>query len=106
MNYRLQEGRYGDNWQDHPEYPRDASDLAAWIQIGNNQDDHDGRYHYRIVDEQGDIVWTKIPPYERLKINVVGDSANWMDSLRENYAISKEQFAAACRAWLVKEEHS
>ena len=101
MKYRLQEGRYAENWQDVDDYPRDASNLEAWIDIGENQETHEGRYHFRIVDENDAVVWTKTPPYgEGVHINLADASHGWLEEIRRDYLIPVELFKAACEAWL------
>lgn len=98
--YQLQTGRYGENWMDEDSYPRDQSDLAAWIELGRDCDGLGGKYHYRIIDEDGNVMWTMTPPYEGVSINLAGDANLWLDSIRNDYGLDETTFYRACLRWI------
>lgn len=100
MKYQLQMGRGGEDWRDVDDYPRDQTDLAAWIEIGNGSETHGGKYHYRIVDENGQTVWTAVPPYDSPHLNLAEPGRAWLDGIRQGYGLSADQFKTACRDWL------
>lgn len=106
MKYQLEVGRHGDNWKEvGDEYPRDQTDLEAWKEIGENQETYEGKYHFRIVDENGKVVWTKTPPYEGIWVNLAEEPQIWLEEIREDYGINEELFRIACRAWLEHHAH-
>lgn len=104
VTYRLQEGRFGENWTDVDDYPRDASDLAAWVQIARNCETFDGKYELRIIDDASVEVWHLVEPYEGASINLFDPPAQWLEAIRQDYGIEADLFLRACRAWIG--EHS
>lgn len=102
ITYQLQEGRYGEDWQDVRQFPRDQSDLAAWIALAENMDSFEGKYEHRIIDNQGVVVWQVKSPYEPIRINIYGNPYEWMERLRKTYGIDAELWAKACQAFLEK----
>lgn len=103
LTYVLQEGRGGEDWQDVDDYPRDASDLEAWIKIAKSQDTHGGTYQYRIVDSNGVPVWHQLSPYEGIRVQIYDPEPDrWLERIREDYGIDKALFAKACQSWLDK----
>jgi hypothetical protein len=101
--YQLQEGRYGENWQNVDDFPRDPGNLDAWIAIGKNMDCHGGKYQYRIVDEQGNAVWQRQEPYEGVSINVfAANPAEWLEDIRRDYGVASDVWRAACDRWLAE----
>ncbi len=103
ITYKLQSGRYGEDWEIVDDYPRDASDLQAWIVIAGRQETHGGKYEYRVVDSNDNPVWHQKSAYEGVRVNIYDpDPANWLNDIRADYGIESALFANACREWLEK----
>jgi len=103
MNYTLQIGRYGQEWDDMPvalDSWDDPRDLTAWIRKGRAQDDFGGLYQFRIIDEAGQVVWHLVAPFEGVRVNQAGDGAQWLEEIRQDYGIDADVWTAACQAWL------
>lgn len=101
MKYQLQSGKYGGDWQDEDDdYPRDQSDLRAWIEIAEDADSFDGKYQYRIVDQKGTVVWRQYTPREGVPINQSQPPSKWLRNIQRDYGIPDDLFAQACREWL------
>ncbi len=101
--YQLQSSRRGDAFKndDRWGYPKDQSNLEEWVEIGESCDSFEGKFSYRIVDQDGNFAWTAINAEYAPSINLL--EPNWLDDIRGVYGVDGETFAAACRAWL--EQH-
>lgn len=100
MEYTLEEAIYGQDWYEYDHrYRFPSNDLEACIEYAKRIETHD-KYHFRLVDDEDNIVWTKTLPYEGIAINLADSPVNWLQAIRNDYGIDDDDFAAACRAWL------
>lgn len=103
MGFTLEYQRYGDGWKKYAEdyeiYDNPET-LEQWVEVGEDQETYDGRYEYRIVDDNGIVMWTKIPPSEGVHLNLAQDG--WMNDIQSDYGLDNTVWAKACRQWLAQ----
>ena len=58
--YRFQLSKFGGNWGDAKLIKPESDELDILIEIGDKLECMNGRYQYRIVDSDGNVVWSHI----------------------------------------------
>jgi hypothetical protein len=94
----IQESRYGDEWVDHDlgYYPFDTLEEA--LKAVRKCDDLDGKYTFRIVDDDGVVYYQSAVAYEPLWLDIV--KIDWLEAIRQNYGVSDDIWKRACEYWL------
>lgn len=96
--YILQSGRWGNNWENFDEEPDIPEEFLALVEYARGLDTY-GSYHYRIVGEDGNVMWTRTIPYEGVSINMADSPSRWLDTIREDYGIEPTVFMRAVLEW-------
>jgi hypothetical protein len=96
--YKIQTAKYGHGWEDI-DWENPFNTLAEAITNAKGQETHD-KYHYRIVDDTGTVLWTKTIPYEGISINLMDKEFAWFTEIMADYGIPKELVFRAVLHWL------
>lgn len=98
--YRIEYSRRGSAWENlnRHEIPEDTNNLDQWIAVADDLESHEGKYSYRIIDTDSNVVWTAINAEYAPNINLL--DPDWLAEIQSVYGFYDVDFAAACRHWL------